>query len=85
MKLLNLSKRNTELMVLSKLTTVLPIFDDEQVAINSFYPDREVKHFDILEFVQSQQEEKESSGTDSAEEREPEATDPSLSVPAVER
>jgi len=60
MKLLNLSKRNIELMVVSKLTTVLPIFDDEQAAINSFYPDREVKHFDILEFVQSQQLEKDS-------------------------
>ncbi len=59
MKLLNLSKRNTELMVLSKLTTVLPIFDDEQAAINSFYPDREVKHFDILEFVKEQEGDKE--------------------------
>ena len=62
MKLLNLSKRTTELMVVSKLTTVLPIFDDEQAAINSFYPDREVKHFDILEFVKSQEGEPEHLG-----------------------
>ena len=62
MKLLNLSKRHIELMVVSKLTTVLPIFDDEQLAINSFYPDRDVKRFDILEFVQSQESKDEHPG-----------------------
>ncbi len=71
MKLLNLSKRNIELMVISKLTTVLPIFDDEQAAINSFYPDREVKHFDILEFVQSQEDEQEPLGSSSPAQVEP--------------
>ncbi len=93
MKLLHLSERHMELMVLSKLTTVFEIFDDEQLAINSFYPDREVqlttvfeifmtsnsstastleiKPFDILEFVQSQEGEKARPGADSAEEAEP--------------
>ncbi len=56
-KLLNLSKRQLELMILTKLTGVFEIFDDEQNAINSFYPGREMKHFDILEFVKSQEEE----------------------------
>jgi anti-sigma B factor antagonist len=42
-------------MVLTKLTTVFQIFNEEQAAINSFFPDREVKRFDILEFVQSQE------------------------------
>jgi anti-sigma B factor antagonist len=55
-RLLNLSKRGAELMVLTKLSTVFQIFDEEQAAINSFFPDREVKRFDILEFVQSQEE-----------------------------
>jgi len=55
-RLLGLSKRGAALMVLTKLSTVFQIFNDEQAAINSFFPDREVKRFDILEFVQSQEE-----------------------------
>jgi len=55
-RLLGLSKRGAELMVLTKLSTVFQIFNEEQAAINSFFPDREVKRFDILEFVQSQEE-----------------------------
>jgi len=58
MKLLNLSKRNIELLVLSKLTTIFEIFDEEQAAIDSFFPGREVKRFDILEFVKSHQADK---------------------------
>ena len=51
-KLLNLNRRNIELLVMTKLATVFEIFTDEQDAVNSFYPDRKVKNFDILEFVQ---------------------------------
>ena len=58
LKLLNLSRRNIELLVLTKLTTVFELFDDEQDAVNSFFPNREIKKFDILNFVR-QQEEKE--------------------------
>jgi anti-sigma B factor antagonist len=43
-------------VLLTKLSTVFPIFDDEQAAINSFFPDREIKHFDILNFIQQQKE-----------------------------
>jgi len=50
-KLVNLSKRNIELLVMTKLATVFEIFNDEQDAINSFYPDRKLKTFDILDFV----------------------------------
>ena len=39
------------LMVLTKLDTVFEVFTDEQDAINSFFPDRAVRHYDILEFV----------------------------------
>jgi anti-sigma B factor antagonist len=56
LKLLHLPRRSAQLMVLTKLSTVFSIYDDEQSAINSFFPDREVKHFDILEFVTSQEE-----------------------------
>jgi anti-sigma B factor antagonist len=56
-KLLNLSRRGIELLVMTKLTTIFEIFDDEQNAINSFFPDREIKRFDILNFVQHMKEE----------------------------
>lgn len=62
MKLLHLTKRNVQLLLLTKLSTVFEIFDDEQAAINSFFPDREVKRFDILEFVQSHEGEKQTLG-----------------------
>jgi anti-sigma B factor antagonist len=52
LKLANLNRRNLELVLLTKLSTVFQIFNDEQEAINSFFPDREIKHFDILSFVQ---------------------------------
>jgi anti-sigma B factor antagonist len=55
LKLLNLSKRHIELLVLTKLTTIFEVFDDEQDAINSFFPDREVRRFDILNFVRGQE------------------------------
>jgi len=51
-KLLNLNRRNIELLVMTKLATVFEIFTDEQDAVNSFYPDRKIKAFDILDFVQ---------------------------------
>lgn len=50
-KLLNLNKRNIELLVMTKLATIFEIFNDEQDSINSFFPDREIKTFDILAFV----------------------------------
>ena len=53
-KLLNLSRRSIELLVMTKLATVFEIFTDEQDAVNSFYPDRKLKTFDILSFVQDQ-------------------------------
>ncbi len=51
-KLLNLNRRNIELLVMTKLATVFEIFTDEQDAVNSYYPDRKLKTFDILDFVQ---------------------------------
>jgi anti-sigma B factor antagonist len=50
-KLLNLNRRNIELLVMTKLATVFEIFVDEQDAVNSYYPDRKIKAFDILDFV----------------------------------
>jgi anti-sigma B factor antagonist len=56
LKLVNLNRRNIELLLLTKLSTVFQIFNEEQEAINSFFPDREIKHFDILAFVQQNKE-----------------------------
>jgi anti-sigma B factor antagonist len=56
LKLVHLNRRNIELLLLTKLSTVFQIFGDEQDAVNSFFPDREIKRFDILNFVQKQKE-----------------------------
>ena len=58
-KLLNLTRRSIELLVMTKLTTIFEVFDDEQNAVNSFFPDREIKRFDILSFVQSHEKDEE--------------------------
>ena len=56
MKLLNLTRRSIELLVMTKLTTIFEVFADEQDAVNSFFPGREIKQFDILEFVKAQKQ-----------------------------
>jgi anti-sigma B factor antagonist len=56
-KLLNLSRRNIELLVMTKLATIFEIFADEQDAVNSFFPDRKIRTFDILSFVQQMKSE----------------------------
>jgi len=50
----HLSGRSIELLVLTKLSTVFDVFDDEQQAVNSFFPDRRIRKFDILDFVREQ-------------------------------
>ncbi len=60
-KLLNASQRHINLLVLSKLTTVFPNFEDEDQAIESFLPKEQAgRQFDILEFVRSEEEQGES-------------------------
>ncbi len=52
LKLVNPNKRNVELLLLTKLHTVFEVFNEVQDAVNSFFPDRQIKRFDILSFVQ---------------------------------
>ncbi len=59
LKLLQLSRRNIELLVFTKLETVFEIFDDELDAVNSFFPGRSVRRFDILSFVQQMEQSRE--------------------------
>ena len=54
LKLVNPNKRNVELLLLTKLHTVFEVFVEVQDAVNSFFPDRQIKRFDILSFVQQQ-------------------------------
>ena len=57
LKLVNLNKRNIELLLLTKLHTIFEVFNDVKDAVNSFIPGREIKRFDILSFVQAQENE----------------------------
>jgi anti-anti-sigma factor len=52
MVLLNLSPAHNELSNTVKLNTAFDIYPDEVAALNSFFPDRVVPRYDILEFVE---------------------------------
>ena len=51
--LANLRPAHMELLVIARMETVFEVFHSVQEAINSFFPDRKVPHFDILELVES--------------------------------
>ena len=54
LKLLNLPL-DLSLMVLTKLEAEFEVFTDEQDAVDSFFPDRAPRHYDILEWIQEQE------------------------------
>jgi anti-sigma B factor antagonist len=56
-KLVNVNRRNIELIVMTKIDTIFEVFDDETDAVNSFFPGRVTKRFDILSFVQQMRDE----------------------------
>ncbi len=49
--LLNVHSDNAKLSDVFKLGTAFETYQDEMDAVNSFFPDRKVPHYDILEFV----------------------------------
>ncbi len=53
--LLNVNRSHLELFLLTRLAIAFEFFDDEHDAVNSFFPDRTVKRFDILNFVRRQE------------------------------
>jgi anti-sigma B factor antagonist len=65
--LLNVNKSHLELFLLTKLAIAFEFFDDEQEALNSFFPDRAVKPFDILNFIQHKDDRNSDLGVRSAE------------------
>ncbi len=56
LRLVYVNRRNMELLELTNLTKVFGIFEDEQNAVNSFFPGREIKKFDVLSFVKEEQQ-----------------------------
>ena len=50
--LVNLSPAQVSIANILKLDSELDIYPDELDAINSFFPDRAVRHYDILELVE---------------------------------
>jgi anti-sigma B factor antagonist len=50
--LLNLNRAHLKLFLLTRLAIAFEFFDEEQDAVDSFFPGRKLKHFDVLEFVQ---------------------------------
>ncbi len=51
--LFNIKPPHIELLTAAKLETAFEVYQGEQDAINSFFPDREVQHYDILQFVET--------------------------------
>jgi anti-sigma B factor antagonist len=49
----NIKPAHIELLTATKLESVFEVFQDEQDAIDSFFPDRETKRYDVMQFVES--------------------------------
>lgn len=67
--LLNIAPAHADLAELMKLDTVIESYHDELDAVNSFFPDRKIVHYDILEFVEEIEHEKQAESKESTEVR----------------
>jgi anti-sigma B factor antagonist len=56
--ILNMKPSEMEVPVEANLETFIEVFQNEADAINSFFPERVIKHYDVLEFVESNVAEK---------------------------
>jgi anti-sigma B factor antagonist len=54
--LVDLKPLHIEVVLEAKLAAVFEVFKTDQDAINSFFPGREARRYDILQFVRSQEE-----------------------------
>ena len=52
--LLNVVQPHLKLFLLTRLAIAFEFFDDEQNAVDSFFPSRALRHFDVLDFVRHQ-------------------------------
>lgn len=57
LKLLNLSRDHLDLIVLARLEGTFDVFTDEIDAVNSFFPERAIRSFDLLEYAKRQKAE----------------------------
>lgn len=53
--LLHLKDAQADLPDILKLNAAFETYDDEVAAVNSFFPERAVNHYDILDFVEEQE------------------------------
>jgi len=63
--LLNLNRSHLQLFLLTKLAIAFAFFEDEQDAVNSFFPDRALKPYDVLSFVEREDDRKSNHGASS--------------------
>ncbi len=54
----NLKQSHIEMLVEARLETAMEVFRTEQDALASFFPDEEIKHYDILDLVESMKKQK---------------------------
>jgi anti-sigma B factor antagonist len=54
--LLNLNDSRGSLPDILKLNTVFETYQEEVDALNSFFPERRINHYDILDFVEEQEQ-----------------------------
>ncbi len=59
--LFNLSPTHSELSNIVRLNSAFEIYPDEVAAVNSFFPDRAIQHYDILEFVEEREQKRQRS------------------------
>ena len=58
LKLVELNEKNVDLLLMTRLHSIFDLYGDEQDAVNSFFPDRQISTFDLLEFVQDIKDDK---------------------------
>ena len=64
--LLHVNRSHLKLFLLTRLAIAFEFFDDEQDAVNSFFPDRALKRFDILDYVRHEDHRDSNPGAGSA-------------------
>jgi anti-sigma B factor antagonist len=64
--LANLNRSHLKLFLLTRLAIAFEFFGDERDAVNSFFPDRALKPFDLLNFVQHEHDRLSDPGADAA-------------------
>jgi anti-sigma B factor antagonist len=63
--LVNLNRSHLELFLLTRLAIAFEFYEDEQDAVNSFFPDRVLKPYDILRYVEHNDDRKPDHGAGS--------------------